>query len=786
MTRCPGIVLLASLVLSLSCLPAAAATAFIVSGQVTAPGGVIASHGQSEDSSLARVLDFLVPSAQAEMAGLLPVPNGTPVELVKINNGGGTSAPIARTTTQYGRYRFNLSALRRTVSSRLIVRVGNVATGAQMRAFVSDKTVDIDPASEAAVRMVLDRIASTPNATLDNFTVVELEDLAGSLELLTSAGAVQAAADIESSVLAIRDAVAGNAGIRAFLTASVRSGQTKTGPGDIGNFFPFTKGISWTYRVQRTEDGITSAPYTNTVLINGTRVINGVTTTVFRNSNSDGDGVADNDFNKKTSSGVYDWEPVRDGDSNKPHQFVRFPAAPGSSFKQTLSDMGFNRDLDRDGIRERFTFTITTTVVGLGRVSVPAGNLPNTLKIRTTLTGGATVSSTRKRIALTVTAIEWYTQNLGLSKQTLSSRMTYDGEVWKDSQIMELTEANGFPLTGEFPLNRWTTLHIDSTDIVYDHVRGRLFASVPSHATSYADNIIVVDPALARVEAAIPVGNNPGPLAVSDDGQFLYVGLNGANGSVLQVSIPTLAIGPEWILSSVPDTTVIRYPYDIAVQPGNPQAIAVTTGRYPLYRGNSDFAGTVMLDSGVERPTAITLLTGWFGPDTLMFTDDPSIAYGYARAPSDYLYDLSVTEGGISVSERREDFDQYGTDFKYQDGKIYTSSGNVIDTATWNVLGRYSSSYWGGRSRKISPNAQIHRAALFISDYNRSYLELFGLDTYLKLDELILPTGRDDSPTHIESIGSNGFAIRMVDTSTNTLSTPDRARLILIKPASGN
>jgi hypothetical protein len=88
---------------------------------VTAPGGIIASKDKTDGVSLARVLDFFVPAAEAKLSGLLPAPNGTPVELVRIGDGGRLSAPIATATVRYGRYQFNLSALRLTVSPRLVV-----------------------------------------------------------------------------------------------------------------------------------------------------------------------------------------------------------------------------------------------------------------------------------------------------------------------------------------------------------------------------------------------------------------------------------------------------------------------------------------------------------------------------------------------------------------------------------------------------------------------------------------------------------------------------------------
>lgn len=761
-----------------------AATSYIVTGSVTAPGGVIAAHDQAQGFALARLLDFFVAPAQAGVAGLLSVPNGTRVELVRLGDRGYTSAPIAVTTTQYGRYRFNLTALRLTVSSRLIVRVGNVGTGEQMRAFVSGKTVDINPVSEAAVQMVLHSIAAGQNGTLLNFTVRELQDLTGSLDLLTSVNRLQAAVNLQSSVAEIRNTAAADAGIMRFLAAAAYSGQTNIGPGDIGNFFPFARGPSWTYTVQETEDGIARPAFTTTTTIGGTRLINGVATTVFRNSNTDGDGRVGYDFNKKTTAGVFDWEPVKDGQMNRPHQFVRFPAAPGSSFSQTLGGM-FDTDIDRDGIVERFGLRVTTTVVGLGTVYVPAGALPDTLKIRSVITGGATVSSTGKRIALTVTATEWYTRNLGLSKQTLNSRASYDGTIWRDTRTMQLTEASGFPFTGEFPLDRWATLHIESNDMVYDPVNRKLFVSVPSTALDYANHIVVIDPHTAQVEETIPMNSSPGPLAVSDDGQFLYIGLNGDQGSVLQISIPTLSIGPEWAISNPPGLSLQRYPYDISVQPGNPEVVVVSTNRYPFDRNGQDqylYTGVIVLDAGIERAVSLSM-SSTISPSTIEFCGDPYVAYGYSRSWSNSnLIVMSVAEDGIVISETKPNFDGSSSlSFKCAAGRIFTNRGSVFDAQTGERLHWYTTSYlWGP---KVEPNSTLGRVA-FVTAVDKTGigrlldLEVFRMDNDSSLKELGIPLPDRHYPTDLEDFGDGGYAIRLHDAATRF---PARSELMLVK-----
>ena len=77
------------------------------------------------------------------------------MQLGRISSAGSFTA-LASTTVSGGRYSFNFTRLGLTFTSDLVVRV---ATGAvQMRAFVTEDTVDINPISESAVQVVLDHI----------------------------------------------------------------------------------------------------------------------------------------------------------------------------------------------------------------------------------------------------------------------------------------------------------------------------------------------------------------------------------------------------------------------------------------------------------------------------------------------------------------------------------------------------------------------------------------------------------------------------------------------------
>lgn len=757
----------------------------ILTGQVMAPNGNIAFNSQS-NGVLACLFNSLIATAHAELSGLTAIHNGTTVELGRIGSDGIITQTIATTTIEGGSYRFDLTSLGVTVSSGLIVRVANIAAGAELRAFVTDERIDIDPASETVMRIVLEKIAANQDTPLSNFTLAEIEDLTRSLELLSSGINYQASPDIESVVLSLQNIVSGNVEVSNFINAIVQPGQSGVGPGDLGDYFPFTQGISWTYAITETEDGIPSTPYSNTVTVDGNHIINNASTTVFSESNPNGDSVPDNSYYQKTSGGVFDWTPVIDGTLPTPFRTVRFPATPGTSIEQSLGDLGLNTDIDEDGIVEQFQFTAITSVVRLESVSVPAGAFQNSLKILTTATANTLISSTGENLNVTVTVAEWYTKNLGLSKQVLTYRGSYGGQVWTDTRTQELTETSGFPFTQDFPLDHWISLDIESYDIICDSVSGKLFASVPSNAANYANTVVVIDPVNAQIEAAIPVDSNPGPLTVSDNGQFLYVGLNGSPASILQIAIPTLTTGPEWTLS---DNLGPRYPHYIDVQPGSPEVLAVTTTSIPnavVHAAN--FRGAVILDRGIERPNSISWDLNeapWqrFGPIAIEFSDDPTVAYGY-NWYSDFndLLVLSVDSNGITIAETKPDFYNYWSNgFKHQNGELYTSNGYVYEPST-GLLGVYPSEY--DDYRQTAPDSAHARVAITQFNYNGIMLEVFAMNSYTKQSELRIPATNYEKTQELESCGNSGYAMRVSNGDVFSHNPP--MRLVLTKFAHPN
>jgi hypothetical protein len=411
-----------------------------VSGTVQAPNGQIVFYPQQ--GPLERFSSLFLSVADASVAGISPVADGTPVTLARINDAGIVTAVLATTTTSAGQYSFDLLALGLSVSSDLIVQVANPGTGAQIRAFVTSETVDLDPVSEAVVRLILDQIAvgAPSGPTLSDFTPQELFDLKGSIDVLTTLDQTAAGADLEATVAAISNLIAGNSEIMTFLAAASKAGQTAGGPGDLGEFFPFIQGNGWIFQGTSSTNGGTPTSFTHTETITGTTVITGVPVTVFTSVNDNFGGTTES-YAVKDSRGITSW-----GESGSlippeliPYQTLRFPLEPNSTFESLNQRRVSFTDLDGDGKNEHGSVFSTVTVVGFEDVTVPAGSFAHCVKIVTESEITLRFSFTGALVTSTSMETQWAAPGIGPIKYVTILETQSGGQSTNQSITEELT-----------------------------------------------------------------------------------------------------------------------------------------------------------------------------------------------------------------------------------------------------------------------------------------------------------------------------------------------------------
>jgi FG-GAP-like repeat len=411
----------------------------IVSGTVQAPAGQVALF--TEPRLWERIGALVFPEAVAALSGVSPVPDGTPVQLVRIDEAGNVAAALASTTVTGGRYSFNLTSLGLSPASDLAVRVINSGTRAQMRAFVTGPTVDLDPISETAVRLVLERIVLTPGTTLNQFTVTELRDITGAVNQLAVVKRLAAGLNIESTVLAIKTAVSSETGLTGFIVAAAGPGETTEGPGDIGNFFPLTQGHTWQFQGTHSETGQPTVQFSNTMTVNGTKVVEAVTTTVLAESNPLNSGVAEELYYLKDSRGIWNYgtnDPSALSRNLIPYRELLFPLNLGV-ISEVVNKKGvnFGQDLDSDGKNETADVLSQVTVEAFEDVTVPKGTFTNATKVvhKTTITVFSSAGLGSVKVVGTQTV--WFAPGVGPIKRSVLLQQDGQSLESSDEQLVD-------------------------------------------------------------------------------------------------------------------------------------------------------------------------------------------------------------------------------------------------------------------------------------------------------------------------------------------------------------
>jgi alpha-tubulin suppressor-like RCC1 family protein len=401
----------------------------VVSGTVTAPNAVIAFAPQT--NLFEKLSDALFPAAYASLAGMAAVPDGTKVELVKINASGGIVTVVAFTTTAGGSYSFDLTKLAVDFSSDLVVQVTSSSSGVTMRAFIGiGGTVNLDPVSETAVRIILGKIASSSGLLLSNFTTQELTDITATINLLITTQSLASGLDIGSTVTAFKNAVLADVGVTAFVTAASGVGQASQGSGDIGNYFPFDQGNTWVYQGTYQQNGGALQSYTNMVQVIGTKIVTGATTTVFHETNPDpvNNGLPTDDYRVKDSQGISNYGNNDATDIVSPQvglfREYMFPLGLNTSF-EPINKSGLSwYDWDSDGKPETASLNATVKVAAFETVTVPVGTFANAAKIVVTVTATVVLSGDGATVTATITTSEWYAPGVGLIKSTRVDQLT--------------------------------------------------------------------------------------------------------------------------------------------------------------------------------------------------------------------------------------------------------------------------------------------------------------------------------------------------------------------------
>lgn len=253
--------------------------------------------------------------------------------------------------------------------------------------------------------------------------------------------------------------------------------------------------------------------------------------------------------------------------------------------------------------------------------------------------------------------------------------------------------------SGVVPLTFYNVVNIPANAMLFDPYTQQIYVTVPGNSTSPVGNsVIAVNPATGSVGTPVNVGSQPTVMAETEDGNYLYIGLSGAN-SLAQFNLPkqmlvatypltitqnglTNSTTANW-LSAMPgtDTTLVIFAeenqragiFDIS---GSTSAFRANFSEnygasFPTFASASEFyasdGGTGLDRFGVNASGVITIdgttLSG-LGGDGIPFVLAGSNVYGgaggiinpsttppsqIATLPLIEFYQSGTTDSGVAV-----------------------------------------------------------------------------------------------------------------------------------------
>jgi hypothetical protein len=221
---------------------------------------------------------------------------------------------------------------------------------------------------------------------------------------------------------------------------------------------------------------------------------------------------------------------------------------------------------------------------------------------------------------------------------------------------------------------------INARDLIYDATHDKLIVAVNADAGDHPSTLATLNPLTGELSEYVSLAaEEPNILALSDDGQFLYVGFAHTN-IVQRLTLPDLTSDitislPDYLPSSPSSTLALK------VAPGAPHTIAVA-----IKDDSGNPYGMLVYDDATPRPQTFGLggnQSPAYRPAYLEWGADATTLYAcassinYIGAP---MLELAVDAMGLTLTG--EPLMTAGTPMHFLNGLVYEDYGAIFDPAT--------------------------------------------------------------------------------------------------------
>jgi DNA-binding beta-propeller fold protein YncE len=288
---------------------------------------------------------------------------------------------------------------------------------------------------------------------------------------------------------------------------------------------------------------------------------------------------------------------------------------------------------------------------------------------------------------------------------------------------------------------------------VWDEHRQLIYLSMASASTANASTIGVLDPVSGTFVTHVPAGGNPGRLAISGDGQYLYVALNEL-GEIRRLALPSLDLDLTIPLGTRFDGAVFGA-RELHVSPADPRTIAVV-------RSGSDSPWDMAIfDDAVMRQQVVGGSHGP-SPSTIQWDTTHRIFGVDSNTSSGSAQQIAVDPDGARISASQQGITSFDGEARLVGGRMYMERGRVFDPVTFAQLGSFplgAGSSGGG----FAVDSGSGRAFVVTNAAIRS----FDLETFAPIASSWLPRASPTSGrTRLIRWGLDGLAVLNYESPT--------------------
>ncbi len=401
------------------------------------------------------------------------------------------------------------------------------------------------------------------------------------------------------------------------------------------------------------------------------------------------------------------------------------------------------------------TATFTLTVNGTGF------NADSTVNLGSAAMSTTYVSSTQLTANVTAAAIA----NYGWAAVTVSNPTPGGG------------------VSSVVPLTIYDLVNVPANSILFDPYGQSLYATVPSTATGItANSVVAINPLTGAVGTPVAVGSQPTVMAETSDGNYLYIGLSGAD-SLAQFNLLTRSVAATIPISYASQNTPAL---SLAAMPGTDTTLAIGISAFAEQFAIFDVNGT----TGSFRPN----VSGIYNGVNPVFAS-PTQLYAYDSETSGAeFYRYSINANGLTLIDGTtlDGMGGFSGGFQFANGLVYGGAGGIANPATTPPLqvqtlpGIDFSGYGiAGYSVGVAADPSLQKDFLMLENTAGTWaygLARYDLTTYLPEAVLDMPVSASgvESAWTMQRFGQDGLAMLSYDSIG--VSTPVIQLLLLRGP----